>query len=192
VSVGVSALDRVLTLHGHYSKSEHRRELVESESDSFVVAARIPMSREGFEKWLSTPVEDLSKISNPEAMFDGWLWNGRRTATEWDSNDVGTTPGEYFAKRAEDSCRVNEECGVLLHRDGALEAYLLHFGYSERSVHTALLMFAAAGEFKSEHAEDTVLFWAETGANLWRPMRPVGWRCSPWARRGRGSSIRGT
>ncbi|MFD9701862.1 hypothetical protein [Lentzea sp. NPDC059081] len=143
-------------------------------SDSFMVAARIPMSRDGFESWLRTPVKDLGAIANPEAMFDGWLWHGRRADTEWQSTGVGMTPAEYFAERVDDSCGGDEECGVLLHRDGALEAYLLHFGYSEWRVHTALLMLAAAGEFKSEPAEDTVLFWAETGANLW-PADATGW-----------------
>ncbi|GAA2312833.1 hypothetical protein GCM10010234_66930 [Streptomyces hawaiiensis] len=53
-----------------------------------------------------------------------------------------------------------------MHEEGALEAYLCHFGFRERDVPTALLMFAAAGEFKSGAAKDTVLFWAETGGNL--------------------------
>ncbi|MFD9733251.1 hypothetical protein [Umezawaea sp. NPDC059074] len=143
-------------------------------SDSFMVAARIPLSREGFEAWLRTPVENLGVISNPEAMFDGWLWNDRRADTEWDSVETGTTPAAYFAERVDASCEGDEECGVLRYHDGALEAYLLHFGYSERSVHTALLMLAAAGAVKSEPTEDTVLFWAETGANLW-PADASGW-----------------
>ncbi|MGZ3144603.1 hypothetical protein ACVDFE_21935 [Lentzea chajnantorensis] len=52
---------------------------------------------------------------------------------------------------------------------------------SARSAHligltelTALLMFAAAGEFLSGLAEATVLFRAETGANLW-PADADGW-----------------
>ncbi|MER6956240.1 hypothetical protein [Streptomyces sp. NPDC000618] len=35
-------------------------------------------------------------------------------------------------------------------------------------------MLAATGEFKSEPVEDTVLFWAETGGNLW-PADATGW-----------------
>ncbi|HEX7303826.1 hypothetical protein [Lentzea sp.] len=142
-------------------------------SDSFLVAARIPMSREGFEAWLTTPVEGLAGIANPEEMFGGWLWDGRRADHEWESVGDGT-PGEYFAGRVEDSCAGDEDCGVLLHRDGALEAYLFHVGYPEWSVHMALLMLAATGPFRSGQAEDTVLFWAETGANLW-PADADGW-----------------
>ncbi|MEU1519987.1 hypothetical protein ABZ490_49095 [Streptomyces sp. NPDC005811] len=136
-------------------------------SDSFLVAARIPMTRDGFERWLSTPVADLSAIANPADMFDGWLWDGRRADTEWDSADTGTTPREYFAERAEGACSGKSVDGVLVYRDGALEAYLLHLGYRERSIHTALLLLAATGPFTSGDTEDTVLFWAETGAGLW-------------------------
>ncbi|MFF3378059.1 hypothetical protein ACFYXF_34550 [Streptomyces sp. NPDC002680] len=143
-------------------------------SDSFMVAARIPMSREGFEAWLGTPVPGLGRIANPADMFDGWLWNGRRADTEWNSVDAETTPREYFAERVDDACSAKSSDGVLLYRDGALEAYLFHLGYDEWSVHTALLVFAAAGEFKSEPGDDTVLFWAETGANLW-PADADGW-----------------
>lgn len=143
-------------------------------SDSFMVAARIPMSRDGFEAWLSAPVSDLGVIVNPADMFDGWLWNCRRADTEWNSVGIKMTPREFFAERVEDSCEGGGAADVLLYRDGALEAYLLHLGYREWSVHTAMLMFAAAGEFKSGSAEDTVLFWAETGANLW-PADADGW-----------------
>ncbi|KOV82920.1 hypothetical protein ADL03_23055 [Nocardia sp. NRRL S-836] len=129
------------------------------------------MSREGFEAWLGTPVADVGVIENPAEMFDGWLWTGRRADTGWESVG-GMTPREFFADRVEASA--GGDCGVLLYRDGALEAYLFHLGYVRWSVHTALLMLAAAGEFKSEPEEDTVLFWAETGANLW-PADATGW-----------------
>ncbi|WP_157968563.1 hypothetical protein [Streptomyces geranii] len=143
-------------------------------SDSFMVAARIPMSRDGFAAWLDTPVAAPGRIVNPADMFTGWLWDGRRAETEWNSVGLGTTPREHFAERVEDSCAENSADGVLLYRDGALEAYLFHLGYDEWRVHTALLMFAAAGEFKSGPDDDTVLFWAETGANLWS-ADDTGW-----------------
>ena len=133
------------------------------------------MSREGFEAWLSTPAPGLSRIANPGDMFDGWFWNGERADREWVSVDGGITPREFFTERIEADCSGKSQQGcILLYRDGAVEAYLYHFGYRERSVHTALLMFAAAGEFKSEDAEDTVLFWAETGGNL-RDADDDGW-----------------
>ncbi|MET9230022.1 hypothetical protein [Lentzea sp. NPDC003310] len=141
-------------------------------SDSFMVAARIPMTREGFESWLDTPVPDLGRIANPEEMFTGWFWDGR--PGDWTTVGADLTPGEFFAERVDDACGGDEECGVVLHRDGALEVYLFHLGYSEWSIHTALLVLAAAGEFKSDPADGTALFWAETGANLW-PADADGW-----------------
>ncbi|MCF1592927.1 hypothetical protein [Streptomyces muensis] len=144
-------------------------------SDTFLVAARIPMSRDGFEAWLSTPIPDVSRIANPAEMFDGWCWNGERADREWDSVDGGITPREFFSQAIEKACFSASQDGCLvLYREGALEAYLFHFGYKQWNVHTALLMFAGAGEFKSETDEDTVLFWAETGGNLW-DADDTGW-----------------
>lgn len=107
-------------------------------------------------------------------MFDGWFWEGSRADQRWDSVDGGITPRAFFVAGIEDACSGKSSDGcIVLHRDGALEAYLFHFGYKERSVHTALLMFAAAGDFKSEA---TVLFWAETGGNLLGEARFVSER----------------
>ncbi|WP_431967384.1 hypothetical protein [Nocardia sp. bgisy134] len=135
-------------------------------TDSFMLATRIPMSREGFERWLDTPAPGPDAIANPEAMFDGWFWDGRRAGSEWESAVVGRTPRRFFAGRVRESCAGRPHDTVLLHRDGALEAYLFHLGYVESSVHTALLMFAAAGAFRTEPGEDAVLFWAETSGGL--------------------------
>ncbi|MFF5965103.1 hypothetical protein ACFY64_15460 [Streptomyces collinus] len=60
----------------------------------------------------------------------------------------GITRREFFSEKIDDDCS-GESAGLLL-------------------------MFAAAGEFKSEAAEDTVLFWAETGGNL-READADGW-----------------
>lgn len=141
----------------------------ETVSDTFLVATRIPMSRAGFEAWLSTPIPDASRIANPADMFDGWYWNGEHADPEWNSVDRGgITPREFFSEAIEDACSGESQDGCLvLYREKALEAYLFHFGHKEWNIHTALLLFATAGEFKSEAAEDTVLFWAETGGNLW-------------------------
>ncbi|MEU7528204.1 hypothetical protein AB0A74_20920 [Saccharothrix sp. NPDC042600] len=132
-------------------------------SDSFLVATRIPMSREGFERWLDTPVPGLDVIANPEAMFDGWLWHGDRR-DDWSTPEL--TPRAFLADRVEQACQGKPAVTVLLHRDGALEAYLFDMGYRRPVVDAALLMFAGAGAVKSDPAEDTVLFWAETGGNL--------------------------
>ncbi|GAA1548072.1 hypothetical protein GCM10009678_33390 [Actinomadura kijaniata] len=135
-------------------------------SDGFMVAARIAMTREGFDRWLDTPAPGPDAIANPGEMFDGWFWDGRRADTGWRNAAVGVTPRDFFAERVR---RVGSGASVLLYREGALEAYLFDVGYVEREVHTALLMFAAAGAFKTEPASDAVLFWAEAGGGLREP-----------------------
>lgn len=132
-------------------------------SDSFLLATRIPMSRTDFERWLDTPAVS-ALIANPEAMFEGWLWDG--SPARWSPDPDEMSPREFFADGIADACAGEPAGYVLLHRDGALEAYLMFFGFREYEVSTALVMFAAAGRFKSEPGADTVLFWSETGANL--------------------------
>lgn len=89
--------------------------------DSFLVATRIPMSREGFERWLDAPAPGLGAIANPAAMFDGWFWHGDRR-DDWSAPEL--TPRAFFADRVEQACAGKPATTILLHRDGALEAYL--------------------------------------------------------------------
>ncbi|MFF2550733.1 hypothetical protein ACFVUS_07015 [Nocardia sp. NPDC058058] len=120
------------------------------------------MSRGDFERWLDTPAPDPSAIANPAEMFTGWYWDGK--AADWHQAEIGDTPREYFA-----DCFAQEGDGltyILTYRDGALEAYLMHFGFCESNVYTALLMLTAAGKLTSDSAGSTVLFWAETSCAL--------------------------
>lgn len=39
---------------------------------SFMLATRMPMSRDGFHEWLRTPLPGLDIIDNPAAMWTGW------------------------------------------------------------------------------------------------------------------------
>lgn len=136
-------------------------------SDGFMLATRIPMTRDGFDRWLGTPAPGPSAIADPGTMFDGWFWDGR--PADWSRAGAGVTPRAFFGGRVRGSCEGQPTMTVLLYRGGALEAYLFDLGHDEASVHTALLLFAAAGPFKSEPAEDAVLFWAETSGALGDP-----------------------
>lgn len=139
-------------------------------SDSFLLATRIPMTRENFERWLDTPAPDPSVIADPDAMFDGWYWHGKRAAGAWRTADVGATPRDFFGGCVTAASTGSPVTCVLTHRDGALEAYICDLlGYAEYFVHTALLMFAAAGELASDVARHPVLFWAETAGRLLDP-----------------------
>ncbi|MFJ6198089.1 hypothetical protein [Micromonospora sp. NPDC092111] len=152
-------------------RANGKRETLCRMSDSFLVAARLPISREGFERWLDTPT-DLSAISNPDAMFNGWYWDGKEVTDEWRHIPKETTPRTYFASRVAQDAAPGQ-LTVAVHRNGALEVYLLHFGYQRWDVHTALMLLAGAAEFKAP-GEDLVLFWAETGGNLFQP-EDDGW-----------------
>ncbi|MFD6399016.1 hypothetical protein [Nocardia sp. NPDC060249] len=139
-------------------------------SDTFVVAARIPMGREAFEQWLATPAPGPETIENHGAMYDGWFWDGK--APDWRQAENGVTPREYFA-----DCFGEDTGGltyVLRYREGALEAYLMHFGFCESNIYTALVMLAAAGRLSCEAVPSVVLFWAETSGSMFAPNSD-GW-----------------
>ncbi|MGW0662143.1 hypothetical protein [Streptodolium elevatio] len=134
-----------------------------------MLAARVPMTREGFEAWLDAPVPGVEVVANPGEMFTGWFWDGSSSADRWDRLDADTTAREFFAECVEESCAGRSTTVVLLHREGALEAYLFEVGYDEYTMHTAMLLLAGAGRFRSEPGDDYVLFWAETSGALLKP-----------------------
>ncbi|MFI5915670.1 hypothetical protein [Dactylosporangium sp. NPDC051541] len=133
-------------------------------SDSFLVAARVPMSRTAFERWLDTPLPGRSAIANPDAMFDGWYWHGQSAPEDWDEAAEGRTVREWLSERVEDAC-TSSSATILRYRDEAVEAYLFDVGYYPAAVQAALLAFAATEPAR----EALVLFWAETGGSLWKP-----------------------
>ncbi|QXJ22457.1 hypothetical protein AGRA3207_003457 [Actinomadura graeca] len=135
-------------------------------SDSFMVAARIPRAREAFERWLDTPVpEAADAIENPDQMYTGWFWDGTSPQDDWNLDREGKNPRTLFAEQIDKGQGV----AVLRHRDGALEAYLLHWGFDRWSVHMALLALAVAGPHKADGGDDHAIFWAETSGSLGPP-----------------------
>lgn len=133
-------------------------------SDSFMVAARIRMSREGFETWLDAAVPGVGAIENPEEMYSGWYWNGQEGPGTWSRAEAIGTPREYVARRVERTCLNGPEITILRYRDDALEAYFFNHGYG--TCEHALLALAATSAVKSDDGEDLVLYWAETAGKL--------------------------
>ncbi|WP_433053472.1 hypothetical protein [Dactylosporangium sp. CS-033363] len=133
-------------------------------SDSFLVAGRLPMSRESFEQWLDAPLPGEPAIANPAAMFTGWYWDGQDAPGNWSAAARGRTVRGWLADRVEAAC-TGPSGTVLRHRDGALEVYLFDLGYWAPGVQAALLALAAA----RPSAESLVLFWSETSGSLWKP-----------------------
>jgi hypothetical protein len=134
---------------------------------SFMIAARIPMSRAGFDEWWDTPLPELDVIENPSAMYAGWACDG--DAPDWDLTgtavhypaalaeiraDRAKTPRQLLASRAADRGAV-----LLRHRDEALEVYLYDYYGEETGTHTALLMLAGAGRFAHAGVAAPVMYW---------------------------------
>ncbi|WP_329560213.1 hypothetical protein OG711_22785 [Streptomyces uncialis] len=133
---------------------------------SFMLATRIPMSRDGFDAWLRTPLPGLGIIENPSAMYAGWAVDG--ADPDWDMTalaahypqavagiraDRDKTPQQLLAARA---ARGDD---LLRHRDEALEVYLYDYHGEETRTRTDLLMLAGAGRFAHPGTEAPVMYW---------------------------------
>ncbi|WP_405644400.1 hypothetical protein [Streptomyces uncialis] len=133
---------------------------------SFMLATRIPMSRDGFDAWLRTPLPGLGIIENPSAMYTGWAADG--ADPDWDMTalaahypqavagiraDRDKTPQQLLAARA---ARGDD---LLRHRDEALEVYLYDYHGEETRTRTDLLMLAGAGRFAHPGTEAPVMYW---------------------------------
>ncbi|MFJ6661261.1 hypothetical protein ACIQNG_33685 [Streptomyces sp. NPDC091377] len=133
---------------------------------SFMLATRIPMSRDGFDEWLHTPLPGLDIIENPSAMYVGWAIDG--AAPDWDLAETAAhypqavagiraerdkTPLQLLAPRAA------QGFSLLRHRNEVLEVYLYDYHGEETSTQTDLLMLAGAGRFAHPGTEAPVMYW---------------------------------
>ncbi|WP_327343450.1 hypothetical protein [Streptomyces europaeiscabiei] len=143
---------------------------------SFMLATRTPMSRDGFDEWLRTPLPDLDVIENPSAMYAGWVNDG--ADPDWDLTELTVhhpsavtgiradrdkSPLQLLAPRAAQGFTLLRHCGE------ALEVYLYDYHGEETSTLTALLMLAGAGRFAHADTETPVMYW---GGDLY-PDLPV-------------------
>lgn len=133
---------------------------------SFMLATRIPMSREGFDEWLRTPLPGLGIIENPSAMYTGWAVDG--ADPDWDLTGLAAHyPAAAAAVRADRTRtprdllapRAAQGFTLLRHRGEALEAYLYDYHGDETSTQTALLMLAGAGRFAHPGTGAPVMYW---------------------------------
>ncbi|MFF5965110.1 hypothetical protein ACFY64_15495 [Streptomyces collinus] len=133
---------------------------------SFMLATRIPMSRDGFDEWLRTPLPGLDIIENASAMYTGWAidgadpdWDLAETAAHYPQAVVGIradrdkTPLQLLTPRAA------QGFDLLRHRDEALEVYLYDYHGEATSTQTHLLMLAGAGRFAHPGTEAPVMCW---------------------------------
>ncbi|WP_426512451.1 hypothetical protein ACPPVO_18590 [Dactylosporangium sp. McL0621] len=116
---------------------------------SYMLAARMPMSREAFETWLDEPAP------GPEAI-------GGATPGGWAPPAAPATARQRLAARAADGFTLAR------HREGMLELYLYDYHEDWDATQTELLLLAAAG--RRAEAESAILFW---GGSLY-PDLPLG------------------
>ncbi|WP_030266859.1 hypothetical protein [Streptomyces sp. NRRL B-24484] len=93
---------------------------------SFMVAARIPMPREGFDAWLRTPPPGPGAIDNPSAMYTGWALDGAEP--DWGLTALAAYPAAVAAILA---ARAATGLTPARHRDGAPEVYLYDYHGAE-------------------------------------------------------------
>ncbi|MBO7936760.1 hypothetical protein JTP77_012580 [Streptomyces sp. S9] len=133
---------------------------------SFMLATRIPMSRNGFDEWLRTPLPGLDIIENPSAMYRGWAVDGAHP--DWDLTETAAHyPRAAAGIRADRTKsplhllapRATQGFNLLRYREEALEVYLYDYHGEETSTQTDLLMLAGAGRFAQPGTEAPVLYW---------------------------------
>ncbi|MEU7826331.1 hypothetical protein [Catellatospora sp. NPDC049133] len=132
---------------------------------SYMLATRMPMSRDGFDTWLSTPPPDLGVIANPDEMWRNWA--AADATPDWDLTEIAGSPAAAATYRANrtrtplDLLAARAAGGYTLarHHEGALEIYLYDYHADHYAAQTDLLMLAGAGRFADGDAEVPVLYW---------------------------------
>ncbi|GAA1405803.1 hypothetical protein [Catellatospora coxensis] len=132
---------------------------------SYMLATRMPMSRDGFDTWLSTPLPDLGVLANPDQMWRGWAADD--VTPDWELTAIADSPAAVATYRANrtrtplELLTARAAAGFTLarhHRD-ALEIYLYDYHADHYGAQTDLLMLAGAGRFADGGAEVPVLYW---------------------------------
>ncbi|GAB4058451.1 hypothetical protein [Catellatospora paridis] len=132
---------------------------------SYMLATRMPMSRDGFDAWLSTPLPGHDVIANPDEMWLGWA-TGDLTP-DWELTAIADSPAAVATYRASRTrtplellaARAAGGFTLARHHDGALEIYLYDYHADTYATLTDLLMLAGAGRFADGDAEAPVVYW---------------------------------
>ena len=141
---------------------------------SYMLATRMPMSRGGFDAWLTTPLPGLDVIANPAAMWTGWVEDAEDP--DWDLTAIAGYPAAVAGIRDARAgtplrllaARAAQGVTVARHHDGALEVYLYDYHGEGYTTQTELLMLAGAGRFADAAAP--VMYW---GGDIY-PDLPLG------------------
>ncbi|MFD0591294.1 hypothetical protein ACFQZ4_00800 [Catellatospora coxensis] len=148
-----------------YGRAVLRRRRCPVGGRSYMLATRMPMSRDGFDTWLSTPLPDLGVLANPDQMWRGWAADD--VTPDWELTAIADSPAAVATYRANrtrtplELLTARAAAGFTLarhHRD-ALEIYLYDYHADHYGAQTDLLMLAGAGRFADGGAEVPVLYW---------------------------------
>ncbi|MEU8076256.1 hypothetical protein AB0B31_12495 [Catellatospora citrea] len=132
---------------------------------SYMLATRMPMSREGFDGWLAAPLPDLGVLANPGELWHGWAAEG--ATPDWELTALAGSPAAVTSLRADRTrtplellaARAAQGFTLARHHDGALEVYLYDYHAHTYGTLTDLLMLAGAGRFADDDAEAPVVYW---------------------------------
>lgn len=132
-------------------------------SDQFNIAARLPMTRAGFDRWLARATTPPRDAFDWKAMYRGWYWEGTMVLESPPAE--APTVGLSLASRLPSGESANAL--VVRHLDEALVLYdaVILGPDHERAQRTMSLMAQAAEDMK-EGSTGHFAYWAEIGGAL--------------------------
>jgi hypothetical protein len=136
-------------------------------SETFNVAAVLPMARDAYERWLDSPFAGPSAFADWSAMYRGWYWDDVEPPAP--PPDAGApTPRAWLRGYAEAAVREQLQICLAVHRD---DQFLLYIGEIMGPAHAvsqcALALARSAAPFVS--APGYAAYWAETSGRLVKP-----------------------
>ncbi len=111
-------------------------------SDTFIVAAKLRLSKKAVSSGLRSPFPSRDVIPNRDQMFDGWYWNGK-SPIGWDQVSTSRLVKHRFARIA-DFCVDSESESTVAFYNGKKKAvfiYHMMIDYSPASVCETLKLF---------------------------------------------------
>lgn len=134
-------------------------------SDSFVVAARLPLAKKKVTAWLRTPWPESLALS---AMFEGRAWDGRE-GPSWTPKGKAKpkTVRHFFASVADGVCEGHG--GLVLAWDGRAKCVWLHqlsVGFDEARIAGAFIALSAAAPHLAAKKSVDAILTAEPSGRL--------------------------
>ena len=134
-------------------------------SDSFVIAARLPLAKKKVTAWLRTPWPESLALS---AMFEGRAWDGRE-GPSWTPKGKAKpkTVRHFFASVADGVCEGHG--GLVLAWDGRAKCVWLHqlsVGFDEARIAGAFIALSAAAPHLAAKKSVDAILTAEPSGRL--------------------------